>query len=233
MRAMMAEAAISQPEMVAAYAAAMERQNTAISDDLADGVGRLLGAVIEYSIIRYPSKPIDAPWMASVVAAGAAMKLKELMVPFRKPSCETAEFQANTYAWKALDFFTTVASTGTGASGSTSSRPASATKVRVPKADDARGLRGFSGKAKAQAECATCRQQQPLTWCSACGLVGYCSKECQRAGWKAHKPYCRLFTDRECFVRHVMAVQTEPFAAGPWRGRMPTEVMEHLGGDVP
>lgn len=27
--------------------------------------------------------------------------------------------------------------------------------------------------------------------CSACGIVGYCDRECQKAGWKAHKPICK------------------------------------------
>ena len=30
--------------------------------------------------------------------------------------------------------------------------------------------------------------------CAGCGTVGYCSKECQREGWKAHK--------RDCGRRH-------------------------------
>ena len=51
-----------------------------------------------------------------------------------------------------------------------------------------------------------------------------CSVDCQKAAWKAHKKCCLPYTKWESFVKHVMAVQTEPFRAGPWAGRMPADV---------
>lgn len=52
------------------------------SDCMADGVGRMLNAVLQRACERHASKPIDAPWMASVLAAGASAKLTDLMAPF-------------------------------------------------------------------------------------------------------------------------------------------------------
>ncbi|KAJ6502797.1 hypothetical protein C8R47DRAFT_1193113 [Mycena vitilis] len=38
--------------------------------------------------------------------------------------------------------------------------------------------------------CITMRSN--LRRCAQCGLTRYCSKECQKAHWKTHKPYCML-----------------------------------------
>ncbi|KDQ17727.1 hypothetical protein BOTBODRAFT_185817 [Botryobasidium botryosum FD-172 SS1] len=43
-------------------------------------------------------------------------------------------------------------------------------------------------------ECANCRLFKPpkeIKICSGCKTMGYCSKECQRADWKTHKPICK------------------------------------------
>mmetsp|Transcript_89730 Transcript_89730/g.278943 ORF Transcript_89730/g.278943 Transcript_89730/m.278943 type:complete len:601 (-) Transcript_89730:130-1932(-) len=37
----------------------------------------------------------------------------------------------------------------------------------------------------------TCVEVSGLSKCSGCGLVRYCSRACQQAHWKAHKPVCR------------------------------------------
>ena len=203
-------------------------QTQTVIDEMADGIGRMLGAVMDLSC-RYP-KPIDAPWMPSVVAAGAAPKLKSLMAAALEAPKST--YFKSSYAWRALDFFTTLASGGTGAS-TASSCPNYATKVKTAQTDRTKGLSGFNGKTKAKGECARCGCISKLSWCAGCGLVGYCSKECQKRAWGGHKSYCKIFTDMDCFVAHTMAIQTEPFSAGPWRGRMPAEVRATLGDGLP
>ena len=45
--------------------------------------------------------------------------------------------------------------------------------------------------------CAHCERHEPtLSSCSRCGLVKYCSRDCQRAHWKEHKPLCIPKADR-------------------------------------
>ncbi|KAL1951960.1 hypothetical protein VTO73DRAFT_1109 [Trametes versicolor] len=47
-------------------------------------------------------------------------------------------------------------------------------------------------------ECANCRElkdREVIKMCSGCRVMGYCSKECQRADWKTHKPVCREMSD--------------------------------------
>ncbi|CAL4113886.1 unnamed protein product [Meganyctiphanes norvegica] len=45
--------------------------------------------------------------------------------------------------------------------------------------------------------CACCYaytgKNQPLSHCSGCQLLAYCSKECQKMDWLCHKPICKLF----------------------------------------
>jgi len=38
-------------------------------------------------------------------------------------------------------------------------------------------------------------QFKRLLMCTACHTVAYCSKDCQRAHWKQHKPHCRAVQD--------------------------------------
>ncbi|KAJ7775332.1 hypothetical protein B0H16DRAFT_1506984 [Mycena metata] len=41
--------------------------------------------------------------------------------------------------------------------------------------------------------CENCTEYRTdLRRCSGCGIVRYCSKECQKAHWKEHKPHCVL-----------------------------------------
>lgn len=45
------------------------------------------------------------------------------------------------------------------------------------------------------ATCGACRKpggDSGLLWCSRCGTVQYCSRECQLADWKSHKKACRM-----------------------------------------
>lgn len=42
-----------------------------------------------------------------------------------------------------------------------------------------------------QTECEKCKKSNPRLTCSACKCSRYCSKECQTADWKAHKPACK------------------------------------------
>jgi hypothetical protein len=46
--------------------------------------------------------------------------------------------------------------------------------------------------AVARAGCAAagCASEEASSVCSRCQAVRYCSRECQRADWKAHKPVC-------------------------------------------
>ena len=45
--------------------------------------------------------------------------------------------------------------------------------------------------------CGNCdREEEKMFKCSRCGLVKYCGKDCQRAHWKEHKPFCIAKADR-------------------------------------
>lgn len=39
--------------------------------------------------------------------------------------------------------------------------------------------------------CNRCVDKKACKHCTACGLAWYCSKECQHAAWKEHKPTCK------------------------------------------
>lgn len=41
--------------------------------------------------------------------------------------------------------------------------------------------------------CQSCSETERLLKCGACYTVSYCSKECQKADWNAHKVACRSF----------------------------------------
>ncbi|KAJ6472281.1 hypothetical protein C8R47DRAFT_1221788 [Mycena vitilis] len=40
-----------------------------------------------------------------------------------------------------------------------------------------------------------CKKYEDLHKCIQCKIAMYCSKECQRADWKRHKPYCQMVTN--------------------------------------
>lgn len=46
-----------------------------------------------------------------------------------------------------------------------------------------------------EATCGSCHrwatEDTPLSLCSGCKLIYYCSKDCQRKAWKSHKPVCQ------------------------------------------
>lgn len=68
--------------------------------------------------------------------------------------------------------------------------------VRAPAVHEAVGgvlaLAGpTTAESKASEGCKTCGDlEKKLAKCSQCLRVGYCSRDCQRADWKAHKPFC-------------------------------------------
>jgi len=60
-------------------------------------------------------------------------------------------------------------------------------------AGDLHGLMGFGiepHELKKQ-PCANCKIEVGSRLCSACHQIGYCSRECQKAHWKAHKAECK------------------------------------------
>ena len=46
---------------------------------------------------------------------------------------------------------------------------------------------------KALTLCFSCKKANCTLHCKQCGLVRYCSKECQRRDWANHKPFCTLY----------------------------------------
>lgn len=191
------------------------------NDYMADGVGRMLNAVLVRAMRRNPDKPIDAPWMAPVLAAGASRKLVDLMAPFA--SKVTPDMARRDQAVHALLFFSQC-SAGTGAANPTS-KPDKAATVPRAKTDGSDDGSGFTARAKTQGSCFECKAQVPrLKWCAGCHMTGYCSAKCQKAAWANHKKLCLPYTKWEAFVKHVMAVQKEPFLTGPWAGKMPADV---------
>jgi hypothetical protein len=57
--------------------------------------------------------------------------------------------------------------------------------------DDGKEL-SLKAECVARAGCAVagCASEEASSVCSRCEVVRYCSRECQRADWKAHKPVC-------------------------------------------
>ena len=47
-----------------------------------------------------------------------------------------------------------------------------------------------SGKQAEHMLCRTCHEAGDIKKCGRCGVVGYCSKECQKEDWKKHKESC-------------------------------------------
>jgi hypothetical protein len=46
--------------------------------------------------------------------------------------------------------------------------------------------------ARARCAAAGCASEEASSVCSRCQVVRYCSRECQRTDWKAHKPVCTV-----------------------------------------
>ena len=57
--------------------------------------------------------------------------------------------------------------------------------------DDGKEL-SLKAECVARAGCAAagCASEEASSVCSRCEAVRYCSRECQRTDWKAHKPVC-------------------------------------------
>ncbi|KAI0705542.1 hypothetical protein C8Q76DRAFT_171783 [Earliella scabrosa] len=62
------------------------------------------------------------------------------------------------------------------------------------------GVSAVSAQLPQRDRCSHCSKSaeellpERLKRCAGCSLVLYCSKECQRTGWKAHKPFCNTGT---------------------------------------
>jgi hypothetical protein len=58
--------------------------------------------------------------------------------------------------------------------------------------DDGREL-SLKAECVARAGCAAagCASEEASSVCARCEAVRYCSRECQRTDWKAHKPACK------------------------------------------
>ena len=52
---------------------------------------------------------------------------------------------------------------------------------------------GWKWKERTNPKCSECDQENPNKICSQCGMVYYCSQECQRKAWPGHKDFCRVF----------------------------------------
>ena len=62
--------------------------------------------------------------------------------------------------------------------------------------------------------CHTCNKtlSKKLNWCSSCRRVAYCSRKCQKAHWKRHRPKCTFD-----FIKNEKTIQQhEPLEHGPF-----------------
>ena len=60
--------------------------------------------------------------------------------------------------------------------------------------------------ARAGCTAAGCASEEASSMCGRCEAVRYCSRECQRMDWKAHKPVCTAQTNvsADCVVHAVV-----------------------------
>ncbi|PYH71065.1 zinc finger MYND domain-containing protein [Aspergillus vadensis CBS 113365] len=58
------------------------------------------------------------------------------------------------------------------------------------------------------------KKDKPLLRCAKCGVVTYCDKECQKAGWeeKEHKKMCKIIADRDFRTLVTISGRTDPVA---------------------
>ena len=65
--------------------------------------------------------------------------------------------------------------------------------------------------------CGACgRTDGAVSRCGGCGLVSYCSRDCQKAHWKAHKKACRAEQARRAAAGGVGTVAPPPGGGKPW-----------------
>ena len=151
-------------EMLAAPQEPLEQK----SDYMADGVARMLYAVWLRAKEWHAAKPIDALWMASVLAAGASAKLTDLMAPFASKIDDPK--YARDPAVIALRFWSACGA-GTGASQPISQPLKAAKAPRVGNNADSHDA--FVGRAQNQGSCAECEAKVPrLKWCNGCHMTG-------------------------------------------------------------
>jgi ankyrin repeat protein len=66
-------------------------------------------------------------------------------------------------------------------------------------------------------ECLGCKTHvEKVLYCAACGQVAYCSRECQKADWKRHKPECVQ-------AKKASAVSESPVSDGSLRAESPLD----------
>ncbi|KAK7462883.1 hypothetical protein VKT23_007462 [Stygiomarasmius scandens] len=63
------------------------------------------------------------------------------------------------------------------------------------------------------------RDIEKMQKCSQCGLIFYCSRECQRSSWKVHKAECKSKTHRMQELPTQTVMEQVVMELGVWKGR--------------
>ena len=119
----------------------------------------------------------DAPHLAyNLAACGQAAALLEAgAAPLLRRLTASAVPAVGEAAADALELLASPAAQGSSAAAPAATKPASGLQQRRQRACDAPG----------------CSATHGLRFCGGCGSVRYCSQDCSRAHWKAHRAECR------------------------------------------